>query len=130
MAQSAKAEMAEGRAALREGGEGSSERAAQSLSAAVDAQAAADRSERAQEGAAQTGGANSGAALTGMADAGAKGLPAGKRGGAGDWGNLPKRLATDMVEGKREAAPAEYRDAVEAYFRAVAERARAAGGRQ
>jgi hypothetical protein len=64
-----------------------------------------------------------------MADAGAKGLPGGKRGGAGDWGNLPKRLATDMLEGKRESAPSEYRDSVEAYFRAVAERARSGAGR-
>jgi hypothetical protein len=129
MAEASKGEMAEARAALKEGGEGSAERAAQSLSAAVDAQAAADRGERAQEGAASTGGANSGADLSGMADAGAKGLPGGKRGGAGDWGNLPKRLATDMLEGKRESAPSEYRDSVEAYFRAVAERARSGGGR-
>ena len=130
LAQSAKAEVAEARAALKEGGEGSAERAAESLSAAVEAQAAADRGERAQEGAASSGGANSGAGLSGLADSGSKGLPEGKRGGAGDWGNLPKRLATDMVEGKRESAPAEYRDSVEAYFRAVAERARAGVGRQ
>ena len=129
LAQAAKTEMAEARAALKEGGEGSAERAAQSLSAAVDAQAGADRGERTQEGAASSGGANSGADLSGMADAGSKGLPADKRGGAGDWGSLPKRLATDMVEGKRESAPSEYRDSVEAYFRAVAERARAGAAR-
>jgi hypothetical protein len=129
LAQAAKTEMAEARAALKEGGEGSAERAAQALSAAVDAQAGADRGERAQEGAASSGGANSGADLSGMADGGSKGLPAEKRRGAGDWGNLPKRLATDMVEGKRESAPSEYRDSVEAYFRAVAERARAGAAR-
>jgi hypothetical protein len=65
-----------------------------------------------------------------MADAGSKGMPVGKWGGAGDWGNLPKRVATDLLEGKRESAPSEYRDSVEAYFRAVAERARAGSSRQ
>ena len=130
LAKAAKAELAEARAALKEGTEGSADRAAQSLSAAVDAQAAADRGERAQEGAASSGGANSGGDLSGMADAGSKGLPAGKQGGAGDWGNLPKRVATDLVEGKRESAPSEYRESVEAYFRAVAERARAGSSRR
>jgi hypothetical protein len=125
MAQAAKMEMAEANAALKEGGEGSSERAAESFASALDAQAAADRSERAQEAGAGSGGGDSARGLSGMADAGAKGLPVGKTGGGGEWGNLPKRLVSDMLEGKRESAPSEYRDSVEAYFRAVAERARA-----
>jgi hypothetical protein len=65
-----------------------------------------------------------------MADAGSKGLPAERRSGGGNWGNLPKRVATDLVEGRRESAPSEYRDSVEAYFRAVAERARAGASRE
>jgi hypothetical protein len=130
LAQAARAELAQARAALKDGSEGSAERAAQSVSAAVDAQAAADRGDRAQEGAAPTGGANSGADLSGMADAGSKGLPAERRSGGGNWGNLPKRVATDLVEGRRESAPSEYRDSVEAYFRAVAERARAGASRE
>jgi hypothetical protein len=129
LAQAAKAEVAEARAALQEGGEKGAERAAQALSSAVDAQAASDRAERSQEGAASSGGANSNAGLAGMADAGSQGLPSERRGGPGEWGNLPKRLATDMLEGKRESAPSEYREAVEAYFRAVAERARGGAGR-
>ena len=133
LAQAAKAEMTEARAALQKGAEGSAERAAQSLSAAVDAQAAADRNERTQEGAASGGGGKGdgkgGFDLSAMADPGAGGLPAVKRGGVGDWGNLPKRVATDLFEGKRESAPSEYRDSVEAYFRAVAERARAGSSR-
>jgi hypothetical protein len=130
LAQAAKAELAEALASLKEGGAMNLERAAQSLSKAVDAQASADRVERAQEGAASAVGANSNAGLSGMADAGSQGLPPGKRGPSGEWGNLPKRLATDMVEGRRESAPSEYREAVEAYFRAVAERARSGTGRQ
>jgi hypothetical protein len=130
LAQQAKAELADALAALKEGGEKNAERAAQSLSNAVDAQAAADRGERAQEGAAAAAGANSNNGLAGMADTGSQGLPPEKRGAAGEWGNLPKRLATDMVEGRRESAPSEYREAVEAYFRAVAERARGGAGRQ
>lgn len=42
----------------------------------------------------------------------------------GDWGKLPRRLARDLMEGRRDAVPAEYRAAVEAYFRAIARQAR------
>jgi hypothetical protein len=129
MAQAAKAEVSGARAALQEGGENSAERAAQMLAAAVDAQAAADRGERMQDGVAPATGANSNAGLGGMVEAGLQGLPADKRYGTNEWGDLPKRLATDMLEGRRESAPSEYREAVEAYFRAVAERARGGAGR-
>lgn len=44
----------------------------------------------------------------------------------GDWGNLPRDRVQDLLEGRRERAPDEYRDLVEAYYRAVAERARGA----
>jgi hypothetical protein len=130
LSQAAKAEVAGARAALQEGGENSAERAAQMLAAAVDAQATADRGERMQDGVAPATGANSNAGLGGMAEAGLQGLPADKRRGTNEWGELPKRLATDMLEGRRESAPSEYREAVEAYFRAVAERARGGAARQ
>ncbi|MEL7239449.1 MAG: hypothetical protein AAGK78_11355, partial [Planctomycetota bacterium] len=44
--------------------------------------------------------------------------------GAGVWGNLPPRMVDDLLEGRRDTAPAQYRDLVEAYYRAVARRAR------
>lgn len=52
------------------------------------------------------------------------GLPELTRKGSADWGHLPQRVATDLMEGKREKAPPEYRTAVDAYFQAVAEKAR------
>ena len=54
------------------------------------------------------------------------GLPELARKGTTDWGNLPQRLANDLMEGKREKAPNEYRSAIDAYFQAVAEKARGA----
>jgi hypothetical protein len=52
------------------------------------------------------------------------GLPDLSPKGRADWGNLPQRLANDLMEGKREKAPNEYRTAIDAYFQAVAEKAR------
>ena len=49
-------------------------------------------------------------------------LPSMIKGGDPRWGNLPKHIADDLMKGKRERAPAEYRAAIEAYFQAVAER--------
>lgn len=49
--------------------------------------------------------------------------------GDSNWGNLPQRLANDLMTGKREKAPSEYRTAVDAYFQAVAEKARGAKAR-
>jgi len=42
----------------------------------------------------------------------------------GDWGKLPKKLAEDLSKGRAEAIPDEYREAVEAYYRVIAERSR------
>lgn len=46
--------------------------------------------------------------------------------GDGAWGDLPERMTDDLSHGARERAPAEYLDQVDAYFRAIAERARQA----
>lgn len=46
--------------------------------------------------------------------------------GEGTWGDLPERMTDDLSHGARERAPAEYLDQVDAYFRAIAERARQA----
>ncbi|MEM9020638.1 MAG: hypothetical protein AAGC44_08745 [Planctomycetota bacterium] len=43
--------------------------------------------------------------------------------GDGDWGDLPERMVEDLNQGARERAPADYLDQVDAYFRAIAERA-------
>ena len=45
----------------------------------------------------------------------------------GRWGDLPPRTVEGLRTGEREAAPPQYRDVVDAYYRAVAERARRGG---
>lgn len=42
----------------------------------------------------------------------------------GEWGKLPPKLAEDLLEGERNGVAPEYRDLVEAYFRAIARKAR------
>lgn len=42
----------------------------------------------------------------------------------GQWGKLPPKLARDLMEGRREQIPGEYRPQVDAYFKAIAEKAR------
>lgn len=44
--------------------------------------------------------------------------------GSTNWGDLPPRMAEDLNQGARERAPADYLDQVDAYFRAIAQRAR------
>jgi hypothetical protein len=51
-------------------------------------------------------------------------LPSLSRSGSSDWGKLPRRLAKDLMEGKRETPGGEYQTAIESYFRAIAEKAR------
>ena len=40
------------------------------------------------------------------------------------WGKLPPKLAEDLSKGSNESIPEEYRDAVETYYRVVAEKAK------
>lgn len=42
----------------------------------------------------------------------------------GEWGKLPARLAKELMEGQRDDIPSEYRSQVEAYFRAIAQKAK------
>jgi hypothetical protein len=42
----------------------------------------------------------------------------------GVWGKLPPKLARDLLEGRREGSGGEYREMVEVYFRAIADKAR------
>lgn len=47
---------------------------------------------------------------------------------AGTWGALPPERIRGLLEGRRDVAPESYSDLVEAYYRALAERARASEG--
>ncbi len=42
----------------------------------------------------------------------------------GDWGKLPKKLADQLTRGQAEELPADYREAIETYYRVVAERSK------
>jgi hypothetical protein len=42
----------------------------------------------------------------------------------GDWGKLPPKMAEDLAKAQKETLPAEYREAIEAYYRVVAERSK------
>ena len=41
-----------------------------------------------------------------------------------EWGKLPPKLAKDLMESRRENVSGDYRNRVEAYFRAMASKAR------
>jgi hypothetical protein len=51
-----------------------------------------------------------------------KDLPSAKGLKRGDWGRLPKKLAEQLTKGSQEAIPGEYRQAVETYYRVIAEK--------
>lgn len=42
----------------------------------------------------------------------------------GDWGKLPPKMAEDLTKGQSDPIPAEYREAVEAYYRVIAEKSK------
>jgi len=116
--------------AFQEEGESNAAKAAEAITAAQQAQIDADRQQRVAASTSPLGGSVSAPGSAGketLAPAGA--LPQVHVQGTGDWGNLPKRTAQDLMESKREGSPPEYRAAVEAYFRAVAEKARPAPNR-
>jgi hypothetical protein len=43
---------------------------------------------------------------------------------AGDWGKLPKQMAEQLAQGQRESVAGEYRNQVETYYRAIAEKSK------
>ena len=51
-------------------------------------------------------------------------LPALKERAKLEWGRLPPKLARDLLDGRHEAVSGEYRNRIEAYFRAMAEKSR------
>lgn len=42
----------------------------------------------------------------------------------GDWGHLPSRMAKDLTEASRQELSPEYREAIESYYKAIAEKAK------
>ena len=110
---------------------GDTTRATAAASGAVEQQKRLDRSARAvdsetipQNSAATESGTGAGAGSGTGNGEGTGDLPSVVKTGGGEWGRLPQKVAVDLMEGKREAAPGEYRSAVDAYFKAVAEKAR------
>jgi len=108
--------------------------AAEAMQSAAAAQAQAMRDGRMAESSSRSGGAsNSSAYDTQRAnDAAARSssdVPgANAAAGAGlDWGKLTPEQARDLITRPREELPPEYRDKVEAYYRAIAEQAHQGG---
>ena len=42
----------------------------------------------------------------------------------GEWGKLPKKLADQLTKGQQEAVAGDYRQAVETYYKVIAEKAK------
>jgi hypothetical protein len=42
----------------------------------------------------------------------------------GEWGKLPKKLADQLTKGQQEAIAGDYRQAVETYYKVIAEKAK------
>ncbi len=113
---------------------GDASKAAAAASGAVDKQKHSERMARASDSGTLSKEPSTSESASGTGDGsiagrdnGAKGLPNVLKPGGGDWGRLPQKVANDLMEGKRESAPNEYRSAVDAYFKTVAEKARGRG---
>jgi hypothetical protein len=101
--------------------------AAQAMAAAAQAQAAAMAQSRipGQNPKSEGFQLNSGEGAAVQAGAMAiQGLPAMTVMSKLEWGRLPPKLAKDLMDGRREAVSGEYRNRVEAYFRAMADKSR------
>jgi hypothetical protein len=102
------------------------------MNAAAQAAAAAARSARQEAGSPDQQGQPQPGSLqaeskNGMQAAGANG-PHGALGEAkmsgSDWGKLPKQMAEQLTQGEREGIAGEYRNQVETYYRAIAEKSK------
>ena len=102
------------------------------MAAAAQAAAAAMRANRSENSSTQPGSllsANQSDKSLGGAKADGAALAAGNLPDAaglkrGDWGKLPKKLADQLTKGSHEAIPGDYRQAVETYYRVLAEKAK------
>ncbi len=108
----------------QQGQQGDAKSASKSAMAQA-AQAAAD-SMRESRADSLVGGNQSDKSLGGAKAAGtamnAKDLPNANGLKRGDWGKLPKKLADQLTKGSQESIPGEYRQAVETYYRVIAEK--------
>lgn len=110
--------------------EGDSTRAAAAAAGAAESQRRADRVTRAEDSGTLPDGSSAPTTASGTGTGSSNGevpgagiLPAAKQTAGQDWGRLPQTVANDLMEGRREVAPSDYRSAVDAYFKAVADRA-------
>jgi hypothetical protein len=55
---------------------------------------------------------------------GPRGALADAKNKAGEWGKLPKQMAEQLTQGQREGIAGEYRNQVETYYRAIAEKSK------
>ncbi|MBI5773798.1 MAG: hypothetical protein HZA89_08660 [Verrucomicrobia bacterium] len=103
--------------------------ASSAMNAAAEAQRSAMAAARSQgktpgdKPKSETGGEGSGASIVGGPES-ITTLPQLRALRAGEWGKLPPKLAQGLSEAQREGVAGEYRTQVEAYFRAVAEKAK------
>ena len=98
-----------------------SQQSKEAVRAAIDAQKQADRTARAEQ--ANLSGTPASASEMQNTPQSEAALPAAAINGDQNWGRLPKRIATDLMQGRRETISGEYQPAIEAYFRAIAEKA-------
>ena len=101
------------------------------LAQAAQAAQASMRQGRAQQGMSQTPGSlvsqnqsekSEGGSMAGVADYKLTTTSQGLK--KGDWGKLPKKLADQLTKGQQEAIAGDYRQAVETYYKVIAEKAK------
>lgn len=105
--------------------------AAKAQAAMAQAAAAAQRAARSEAGQQDQPGEPQQGDLKALSKGGAQQSPNGPHGAlgeaknkAGDWGKLPKQMAEQLTQGQREGTAGEYRNQVETYYRAIAEKSK------
>ena len=105
--------------------------AAKAQAAMAQAAAAAARAQRSEAGSPNQPGEPQESGLQAMSKGGAQQSGNGAHGAlgeaknkAGDWGKLPKQMAEQLTQGQREGIAGEYRNQVETYYRAIAEKSK------
>lgn len=105
--------------------------AAKAQAAMAQAAAAAQRAARSEAGQPDQPGEPQQGDLKAMSKGGAQQSANGQHGPlaeaknkAGDWGKLPKQMAEQLTQGQREGMAGEYRNQVETYYRAIAEKSK------
>lgn len=122
-----------GQPSSEQGQPGAPSAASSAMAQAAQAAQASMRQSRAQQGMAQTPGSLVSQSQNEKSEGGAQANAAGldyklattaqglKK---GDWGKLPKKLADQLTKGQQEAIAGDYRQAVETYYKVIAEKAK------